>query len=44
MLVGMEFNEMRNIIMNYAFEYIREVIKIANGSIVAYKGVIAALK
>jgi hypothetical protein len=44
MMVGMEFNEMRNMVMNYAFEYLREVIKNANGSVVAHRGVIAALK
>jgi hypothetical protein len=40
----MEFNEMRNMVMNHAFEYLREVIKNANGSVVAQRGVIAALK
>jgi hypothetical protein len=40
----MEFNEMRNMIMNYAFEHLREVIKDANGSVVAYRGVITTHK
>jgi hypothetical protein len=44
MLVGMEFNEMRNMVMNDALEYLREVINAANGSVVAHRGVIAALR
>jgi hypothetical protein len=28
-------------VINYAFEYLREVIKNANGSVVAHRGVIA---
>jgi hypothetical protein len=41
MLVGMEFTEMQNIIMNYVFEYLREVIKNAIGSVVAYRDIAA---
>jgi hypothetical protein len=37
----MKFNEMRNMVMSYAFKYLREVIKDANGSVVACRGVIS---
>jgi hypothetical protein len=35
---------MRNMVMNYALEYLREVIQNANGSVITHRSVIAVLE